>query len=83
MTAGSSALEAGEPDAGYARLQIFVFVAICLLNQIALPSKRYGVREDPSPRRDPDTTIGFTEPGVSILGLSRPRTADSLGLRLW
>jgi hypothetical protein len=34
-------------------------------------------------RRDLDTTIGFTEPGASVLGLSRPRTADSLGLRLW
>ena len=34
-------------------------------------------------RRGLDTTIGLTEPGVSILGLSRPRTADSLGLRLW
>jgi hypothetical protein len=34
-------------------------------------------------RRDLDTTIGFTEPGVSILGLSRPHTANSLGLRPW
>ena len=34
-------------------------------------------------RRDLDTTVGFTESGVSILELSRPRTADSLGLRLW
>jgi hypothetical protein len=34
-------------------------------------------------RRDLDRTIGFTEPGVSILGLSRPRAADSLGFRLW
>jgi hypothetical protein len=33
-------------------------------------------------RRDVDATIGFTEPGVSILGLPRPRTADSFGLRL-
>lgn len=47
---------------------------------------RYGVREDPSPlaaAKGLDTTIGFTEPRASILGLSRPRTADSLGLRLW
>src|SRR5271169_6135741 len=49
MTAGSSALAGGEPDAGYARLQLFVSVASCLLNQVALPSKRYGVRQDPSP----------------------------------
>jgi len=34
-------------------------------------------------RRDLVTAIGFTEPEVSILGLSRPRTAGSLGLRLW
>ena len=36
MTAGSSALAAGEPDAGYARLQLFVSAASCLLNQVAL-----------------------------------------------
>jgi len=36
-------------------------------------------------RMDLDTTVGFTEPGVSILGLSRPPISDShsLGLRLW
>jgi len=49
LTAGSSALGADETDAGYAHLQFFVFVGSCLLNQVALPSKRYGVRKDPSP----------------------------------
>ena len=43
MTAGSSALAAGEPDAGDARLQLFVFVASCLLDRVALPSKRFAV----------------------------------------
>ena len=47
--------------------------------------KHYGVRIylHLLRRRALDTTIGFTEPGVSILGLSRPRTANSLGLCLW
>ena len=49
MKAASSALAAGEPDAGYARLPLPVLGACCLLNQVVLPRKRYDISEDPSP----------------------------------
>ena len=55
MTAGSSALAAGEADAGNARLQLFVFVASCLLNQVALASKRYVSQVLAVSRQLPDT----------------------------
>src|SRR5438309_10556 len=49
MAAGSSARAAGERR--IARLQLLVFVASCLSNQLALPGKRYGVRTKPTARR--------------------------------
>jgi len=47
------------------------------------PATKSCTRQSTEPADLRDSPIGFTEPGVSILGLCGPRAAGSLGLRLW